>query len=47
VLGGSDETWRVAGRTIHVRGRPVAGAPALERLADALDAAVAATIAPD
>lgn len=42
VIGGGEETWRVADRTIRVRGLPSAMTPALAHLAKALDAAVSA-----
>ena len=40
VLGGVQDTWTIAGRRVVVRGVPVATAPPLEALAEALDAAV-------
>jgi hypothetical protein len=42
VIGGGEETWRVADRTIRVRGLPSATTPALAHLTEALDAAVSA-----
>ena len=41
-IGGVDVQWTVGDRTIVVRGAPAATAPALERLAEALEAAIAA-----
>ena len=40
VLGGVEDTWTIAGRRVVVRGAPVATAPPLDALAEALDAAV-------